>query len=280
MGLMASVSEISPCTGVVVHTRERHNGSHSRPNHIGALPCITDATGVVQDPAQQWSCAQLSTLPAGARVLDACAAPGGKSSTLLHLHPMARVLALDNSASKVAQMERKMRRNRRVEVRLGDATNPKAWWDGEPFAAILLDAPCSATGIMRTRPEVKYHQTAESVERLHHTQLAMMRALWPLLADGGEMLYTTCSLLSAENEEVVASFLDAEACATSVKLKVRGDPKVYCHRDVGVLLLPARWHQGGFAALLRKMSGAHGALRCRSVANPRAQGKAVGSDGV
>eukprot|EP00966_Prymnesium_polylepis_P297660 6877439-Prymnesium_polylepis.1 len=256
VGLQATASGLSPRTGVVVQTAAQHRGAHTRPNNVGSLPCIADGAGHVQDPAQQWSCAQLSSPRAGARVLDACAAPGGKTRTLLNLHPsVARVLALEVSSTKASQMEAKLAADERVEVRCGCATMPAAWWDGEPFAAILLDAPCSATGIMRTRPEVKCHQSAESVERLRATQLRMMRALWPLLADGGEMLYTTCSLLSCENERVVSSFLESEPQAESVALKVPqsvDQSKSFSRREHGVLLLPGRWHQGGFAALLRK----------------------------
>ena len=243
-GIDASVSNLSP-HGVLVH---------SRPRDVGILPGISEGVVAVQDPAQQWALGSLSALPARARILDSCAAPGGKTRAVLHHQPSANVISLERSPSKVAKLRKRFEADLRVEVLEGDARKPAEWWNGVRFGAILLDAPCSATGIMRTRPEVKVHQTPASVNSLRATQFEMLRSLWPLLRDGGELLYTTCSLLSAENEDVIAKFVKQEKEAKMVKITppLATDGKEYLSRKHGVLFLPSRWHQGGFSALLRK----------------------------
>ena len=243
-GIDASVSNLSP-HGVLVH---------SRPRDVGILPGISEGVVAVQDPAQQWALGSLSALPARACILDSCAAPGGKTRAVLHHQPSANVISLERSPSKVAKLRKRFEADLRVEVLEGDARKPAEWWNGVRFGAILLDAPCSATGIMRTRPEVKVHQTPASVNSLRATQFEMLRSLWPLLRDGGELLYTTCSLLSAENEDVIAKFVKQEKEAKMVKITppLATDGKEYLSRKHGVLLIPSRWHQGGFSALLRK----------------------------
>ena len=165
-----------------------------------------------------------------------------------------------------------------LQVLEGDASRPAQWWDGELFDAILhmhihihiyththagelfdaiiLDVPCSSTGLLRTHPEVKLRQTEASVERLSQEQLQLLRTTWPLVRDGGELLYSTCSLLSDENEGVIERFMQGESQAESIRLalplKKERDGSLMVRKAHGVLLLPAQRHQGGFAALLRK----------------------------
>ena len=251
LGLEASVSSLSPQHGVVVH---------SRPREVGLLPGLGDGSVHVQDPAQQWACARLSPLGAGGRILDACAAPGGKTRALLHHQPAAAVVSLDRSAYKVERMRRSFAGNGAVTVLQGDVVEPAGWWDGVPFRAILLDAPCSGTGIMRARPEVKAQQTRESVAEMRRTQAKMLRALWPMLQPGGELLYTTCSLLRSENEDVISTFLRSQDDAALLPLPrpPSTDPEDYCVRPLGVLILPSRRHMGGFSALLQKSRGRGG----------------------
>jgi len=174
-----------------------------------ALPGFGDGDVSVQDAAAQRVADALSP-PRGARVLDACAAPGGKSAHLLERDPTLRLTALDVD-------ERRLRRVRETLDRLGvgarahllaaDAADTAAWWNGEPFDAILLDAPCSATGIVRRQPDVLLHRRAADLAALTALQARLLDALWPLLAPGGRLLYATCSILAAENQAQVAAFL-------------------------------------------------------------------------
>ncbi|KAL1511813.1 hypothetical protein AB1Y20_005099 [Prymnesium parvum] len=243
-GMEARASELAE-GGVVVL---------SRPRDVAALPGVAEGRVHVQDLVQQWGVALLA--PRGGRMLDACAAPGGKTRAWLSRRAEGEVLALERSERKARRMEALFREEPRVAVRCGDATAPAAWWDGKPFDAIIADVPCSATGIMRSRPEVKVHQTPETVEALQQTQLAILRALWPLLRRGGQLLYMTCSLLSTENEEVVRKFLKDKAISATIHLpptppSMLGSPLFQTHRH-GVTIYPSTTHQGGFAALLEK----------------------------
>jgi len=229
----------------------------SRPRDVGALPGVSTRQVFVQDAAQQWFISQLSPLPPGQTLLDVCAAPGGKSrAALLSLPADGRVVAVEKSRRKSAALREALAHDPRVRVVCGDGAAPDAWWDasldGEAAGAIVLDAPCSATGILRTRPEAKLHQTAEGVAYLCDLQQTLLRALWPKLRPGGELLYVTCSLLSEENERAVARFLSATPDAEIVKLGDPGRGATVVRSRTGVTFLPSEAHQGGFAAKLRK----------------------------
>jgi len=156
--------------------------------------------------------------PAGRplRVLDACAAPGGKTSHLLELSD-ARVLALDVDARRCLRLRENLDRlGLQAEVRVGDALQPDGWWDGEPFDAILLDAPCTASGIVRRHPDVPWLRRPGDIERLAATQQALLTALWPLLAPGGRLLYCTCSVFRDEGERRIAAFVASNTEALSL----------------------------------------------------------------
>ncbi len=144
----------------------------------------------------------------GLRVLDACAAPGGKTGHLLEMRPDAQVVALEIDAARCERIHQNLRRlSVNAEVRQADAGQPQAWWDGRPFDAILLDAPCTASGIVRRHPDVRWLRRPEDSDQLARTQAALLDALWPLLAPGGRLLYCTCSLFRAEGDQVMAAFL-------------------------------------------------------------------------
>ena len=176
---------------------------------VAALPGFAEGDVSVQDAAAQRVADALAP-PRGGRVLDACAAPGGKSAHLLERDPTLRLTALDVD-------ERRLRRVRETFGRLGvgaqaqllaaDAADTAAWWDGEPFDAILIDAPCSATGIVRRQPDVLLHRRESDLAALTALQARLLDALWPLLAPGGTLLYATCSILEAENEAQATAFL-------------------------------------------------------------------------
>ena len=171
------------------------------------LPGFEQGALSVQDEAAQLPVEQLAA-PDGGRVLDACAAPGGKTGQILEAFPGARVTALDLSARRLDRVRNALRRiGAEAELVQGDAAEPAAWWDGEPFDAILLDAPCSASGILRRQPDVKWHRRRTDLPPLVDLQARMLDALWPLLRPGGRLVYATCSVLRDENDRQIADFL-------------------------------------------------------------------------
>jgi 16S rRNA (cytosine967-C5)-methyltransferase len=176
------------------------------------LPGFDEGHFSVQDGAAQIAANALD-LGDGMRVLDACAAPGGKAC---HILERARVelLAIERDPRRTASIRANMERlGLSCELRTGDAGTPADWWDGQPFDRILLDAPCSATGVIRRHPDIKLHRRADDVRQLSREQSRLVSALWPLLAPGGRLVYATCSVLRAENEAVVTAFLAGHADA-------------------------------------------------------------------
>lgn len=178
----------------------------ARSTDVTRLPGYVDGAFSVQDGAAQ-RVADVLAVEDGQRVLDACAAPGGKSA---HLLERARVdlVALDSHATRLERVRDNLDRlGLAATVLAGDATAPAAWWDGRRFDRILVDAPCSATGIVRRQPDIKLHRRAADIAPLAATQSSLLEALWPLLQPGGRLVYATCSLLRAENDDVLAAFL-------------------------------------------------------------------------
>ena len=179
----------------------------SPPRPVSQLPGFDSGGFSVQDEAAQLPVEQLAA-PDGGRVLDACAAPGGKTGQILEAFPGARVTALDLSARRLDRVRDALRRiGAEAELVQGDAAEPAAWWDGEPFDAILLDAPCSASGILRRQPDVKWHRRRTDLPPLVDLQARMLDALWPLLRPGGRLVYATCSVLRDENDRQITAFL-------------------------------------------------------------------------
>ena len=142
------------------------------------------------------------------RVLDACAAPGGKTGHLLEMRPDAQVVALEIDATRCERIHQNLRRlSVQAEVRQADAGEPDSWWDGRSFDAILLDAPCTASGIGRRHPDVRWLRRPQDSAQLARIQANLLDRLWPLLAPGGRLLYCTCSLFPAEGDQVIQAFL-------------------------------------------------------------------------
>lgn len=183
---------------------------------VTRLPGYVEGLFSVQDGAAQ-RVVDLLDLVDGQRVLDACAAPGGKAAHMLERAALDLV-ALDNDPARLPRVRENLARlGLDATIVAGDAAMPDTWWDGRAFDRILLDAPCSATGIVRRQPDIKLHRRSADIATLTATQAGLLRALWPLLAPGGRLVYATCSLLRAENEAVLADFLvtcdDARALA-------------------------------------------------------------------
>lgn len=172
------------------------------------LPGWDEGDVSVQDLSAQLTALALEVAP-GQRVLDACAAPGGKSAHLLERDPApARLLALDVDPRRLHRIRDNFARlGLQAEVREADAAAPETWFDGWRFERILLDAPCSGTGVIRRQPDIKLHRRAADVAGLVALQARLLDALWPLLAPGGRLVYATCSVLKDENEHQIHAFL-------------------------------------------------------------------------
>lgn len=186
------------------------------PAAVEALPGFAEGHFSVQDAAAQLAAPLLDALP-GQRVLDACAAPGGKTGHLLELTPAAKVTALDLSEQRLALVrDNLVRLGLEAQLLCGDAADPAAWWDGEPYARILLDAPCSATGVIRRHPEIKWLRDPPQVRDAVQLQARLLDRLWPLLDAGGILVYATCSVLSLENNQQIHAFLQRQADARCI----------------------------------------------------------------
>ncbi|WP_027329809.1 16S rRNA (cytosine(967)-C(5))-methyltransferase RsmB [Marinimicrobium agarilyticum] len=221
------------------------------PCDVTTLP-LFEAGGVsVQDEAAQLS-ARLLELAPGQRVLDACAAPGGKTGHILETEPgLKQVIALDSEARRLDRVRENLARlGLSADVVCGDGTRPSDWWDGEPFDRILLDAPCSATGILRRQPDIKLLRSAADIERLSELQGRLLDALWSTLAPGGVLVYATCSVLPEENTQVVEAFLQREASARNDTLDADWGLPQPCGRQ---LLPQLGGHDGFYYARLRKI---------------------------
>jgi 16S rRNA (cytosine967-C5)-methyltransferase len=175
-----------------------------------SLPGFAQGLVSVQDAAAQLAAPALGARP-GHRVLDACAAPGGKAAHVLELCPdVAELVALDIDPVRLERVvETFARLNLAAEVKCGDAARPQGWWDGRPFERILLDAPCSALGVIRRHPDIKVLRRPGDIAAVAERQGQMLRALWPLLASGGRLLYVTCTFTRTENQRQIGAFLDA-----------------------------------------------------------------------
>ena len=187
------------------------------------IPGFADGLWSVQDPAAQCAApillagllsenliAEGKKNQSTVRVLDACAAPGGKTAHLLEmLGPGPQVVALDIDAKRCERIDQNLQRlGLKAEIVVADAAQPKTWWDGQPFDAILLDAPCSASGIVRRHPDVRWLRRASDIAQLAAIQKNLLKMLWPLLKPGGRMLYVTCSVFRQEGELQVKTFVE------------------------------------------------------------------------
>jgi 16S rRNA (cytosine967-C5)-methyltransferase len=174
------------------------------------IPGFADGLWSVQDPAAQCAAPLLVNGLNNIRVLDACAAPGGKTAHLLELlEPGSQVIALDIDAKRCERIDQNLQRlGLKADIVVADAAQSKTWWDGQQFDAILLDAPCSASGIVRRHPDVRWLRRASDIAQLASIQINLLKTLWPLLRPGGRMLYVTCSVFRQEGELQVKTFVE------------------------------------------------------------------------
>jgi 16S rRNA (cytosine967-C5)-methyltransferase len=188
-----------------------NRGPSSRAVAVPQLPGYAAGWFSVQDTAAQRAAPLLLEgldRQAPLRLLDACAAPGGKTAHLLELAPQAQVLALEIDATRVPRIHDNLARlGLQARVRCADAAQVDGWWDGQPFDGILLDAPCSASGIVRRHPDVPWLRRETDIDALARIQRTLLERLWPLLKPGGWLLYATCSVFKAEGADPIREFL-------------------------------------------------------------------------
>lgn len=187
------------------------------PVGLAELPGFAAGNVSVQDGGAQLAALLLDARP-GMRVLDACAAPGGKTGHLLeHTSDLAELIAADVDAQRVERIRENLARLKRTaRVVVADVREPASFWDGKPFDRILLDAPCSSTGVIRRHPDIKLLRRTDDIPALAKTQLEILRAAFGMLSVGGRLLYATCSVLPDENQQVVERFLGLEPAARPV----------------------------------------------------------------
>jgi 16S rRNA (cytosine967-C5)-methyltransferase len=186
---------------------------------VSELPGFEAGLVSVQDAAAQLAGHLLDPQP-GERILDACAAPGGKTGHLLELQPeLAGLTAVDVSPERLTRVTQNLQRlftGPKAQVLAADAAEPASWWDGKPFNRILLDVPCSATGVIRRHPDIKLLRRSDDIAALAARQSQLLRNSWGLLQPGGRLLYASCSALQAETTAVIADFLRTEPGARDI----------------------------------------------------------------
>lgn len=220
---------------------------------VGELPGFAEGLVSVQDESAQLA-ALLLAPRAGERVLDACAAPGGKSCHLLEQQPDIALGALDIDEDRLERVAENLHRTGfEAELICADAAEVDAWWNGEPYDRILLDAPCSATGVIRRNPDIKLLRRESDIGELAQLQARILRAQWRLLKPGGSLLYATCSILPAENTEVVARFVAETGDARDNTPQLLGDEPWEEPQQAGMQLFPhGDGGDGFYYALLQK----------------------------
>jgi 16S rRNA (cytosine967-C5)-methyltransferase len=232
-----------------------------RAQPVSALPGYAEGWFSVQDAAAQLAAPLLlqGLTPTGARLrlLDACAAPGGKTAHLLELAPNADVLALDIDSQRCERIHENLQRLQlSATVRVADAAKPQDWWDGQAFDGILLDAPCTASGIVRRHPDVRWLRRESDVAQLAVQQHLLLQKLWPLLRPGGRLLYCTCSVFRQEGADQIQTFLlnnsNALLLPSPGHLLPQSESEAPQLPDNGLHDLAPRDRDGFFYALLQK----------------------------
>ncbi len=215
----------------------------AQPVSVTRLPGFVQGRVSVQDAGAQLA-AELLDVRHGQRVLDACAAPGGKTGHILE-RAEVDLTALDSDALRLQRVcDNLLRLGLNAELKLGDAGNANSWWDGIPFDRILADVPCSASGVVRRHPDIKWLRRADDIDRFATQQTLILSELWRCLAVGGKLLYVTCSIFPKENQDRIHAFLAKHANARQIPLHGEG--------MTAGQLLPNENHDGFFYALLEK----------------------------
>ncbi|NNM80061.1 MAG: 16S rRNA (cytosine(967)-C(5))-methyltransferase RsmB [Gallionella sp.] len=216
-----------------------------KPVNVDKLPGFFSGWVSVQDAGAQYA-ALLLDVQSGMRVLDVCAAPGGKTAHILEIAEVEMV-AVDKDAKRLQRVGENLQRlGLNARLLSGDAAKPSTWWDDKKFDRILADVPCSASGVVSRHPDIKWLRRREDIAPFAQQQLEILRAVWPLLKADGKLLYATCSVFKQENEQLVTRFLAEHNDARKLPIVLPGDG--------GGQLLPNEQHDGFFYALLHKAS--------------------------
>ena len=204
-----------------------------KPLPVEKIPGFADGLVSVQDVAAQLAAGLLNLQP-GCRVLDMCAAPGGKTAHILEMqNNLQEVIAVDTDANRMHRVRDNLQRLRLTATTvIGDAAMPEDWWDGQPFERILVDAPCSALGVIRRHPDIKLLRRPQDIEQLSRQQSKILQAAWQLLAPGGQLLYATCSVLKEENEQQVLTFLAGHDDAVELPISAEWGIKAAAGRQI------------------------------------------------
>ncbi|NMH66769.1 16S rRNA (cytosine(967)-C(5))-methyltransferase RsmB [Shewanella salipaludis] len=210
------------------------------PKDVSLLPGFHLGAASVQDGAAQWA-ATLLAPQANELILDACAAPGGKSCHLLELAPDIKLVAVDFDAKRLERVQQNLERlSLTAELIHGDAANIDSWWRGDKFDRILLDAPCSATGVIRRHPDIKWLRKSQDIEELAALQQQILDHCWQWLKPGGTLLYATCSILPQENKQQIQAFM-ARTPDAKLDTLARQAPG-----DIGWQIVPGQENMDGF----------------------------------
>ena len=252
--LFLRVNQQYGCREQYLHYLEQHNitatpvvGCHhgillSSAIDISQLPFFDQGAVSVQDGAAQWV-AQLMAPQSQQSILDACAAPGGKTCHLLEIAPDSVVTALDIASDRVEKIQQNLTRLKLTATcHTSDALDTSRWWSGQLFDQILIDAPCSGSGVIRRHPDIKQLRRPDDIDHLARVQQQLLAGLWPLLAENGRLFYTTCSIFKQENSAQIAHFLATHPEAEEVLL----EPEPATRQQHGYQRLPGEQDMDGF----------------------------------
>jgi len=221
-----------------------------KPVDVTQLPGFKEGLVSVQDGAAQFA-ASLLKLEPNLRVLDACAAPGGKTSHILEMQPEVDLVAIDNKAERLSMIEDNLNRLKlSAKLIVADAADTEKWWDGNKFDRVLLDVPCSGTGVIRRHPDIKVLRRKEDIENLNAEQKKLLEKVWQVLKPGGLLVYATCSIFPEENCKILEDFISRHNDAFEIKIKE------YWGKDceIGKQILPGMMNLDGFYyGCLRKL---------------------------
>lgn len=227
---------------ITVKATEPNSGAIelSRPVDVQKLPGFNEGWVSVQDAAAQQA-ARLLDCKAGDVVLDCCAAPGGKTCHMLETTPdITSMTAIDIEETRLERVRDNLSRLKlNAKVIAGDAANPDSWWDGQLYDRILLDAPCSGTGVIRRHPDIKWLRKSSDIDALVVLQQQILKSIWSLLKPGGTLLYATCSVLPEENSLQIAKFIEENSNAQLIAITDKVD-------DIGWQLVPDDRNMDGF----------------------------------
>jgi len=218
------------------------------PRDVNELPGFSQGKVSVQDLSAQCVAFPLGLAP-GQRVLDACAAPGGKTALIAEREPgLSKLVAVDIDPNRLGRVRENLSRGHlSAEVIAGDSADPKKWWDGQPFDRILLDAPCSGLGVIRRHPDIRLRKSPSDIDKLPAVQSRLLKATWSLLKPGGRIVYVTCTVTRSENRDVIAAFLAETADAAVVPAEAwQGWPNLGVADEFGRQILPGEAGADGF----------------------------------